>query len=93
MKFTHRIALVAMSGAMLTGCSSSRNYNESSIYSNLTPELKTLSERPSDVRRNIAIVNNANLRMLGDDLGRTFYTSNPSRLSPFPVVSYSGNPW
>ena len=93
MKFTHRIALVAMSGAMLTGCSSSRSYSESSIYSNLTPELKTLSERPSDVRRNLAVVNNANLRMLGDDLGRVFYTNHPSRLSPFPVVSYSGIPW
>ena len=39
MKFTQRIALVAMSGAMLTGCASSNSYDASKIYSNLTPEL------------------------------------------------------
>ena len=94
MKRTQPIALVALSGALRTGCTTSSQHGSASgIYSNLTPELQTLSERPSDVTRNLAVVNNANMRMIGDDLGRAFYTNHPSRLSPFPVLSYSGIPW
>ena len=75
--------------SLFTGCS----YSRSSLYHNLTPELQGMADRPEDVKRNWAMVDNANLRMLGDDLGRTFYTNHPSRLSPYPVLSLTGNPW
>lgn len=94
MKNTQRIALIALTGALLTGCTASSQHGSSArLYSNLTPELSGTHERPIDVTRNIAIVNNVNLRMLSDDLGKVFYTSHPSRLSPFPPLSFTGNPY
>ena len=80
MKLIQRIAVFTIAGATLTGCE-------------LTPELQGLHERPVDVHRNFAIVNNVNLRLLSNDLGRTFYTNHPSRLTPYPVMSLTGNPW
>ncbi len=62
------------------------------ISSNLTPELAGLVERPIDVDRNLSISSNQNWRMFSDDWGRVFYTDHPSRLSPMPIVSTSGNP-
>ena len=32
--------------------------------------------------KDLALTYNFNLRMLGSDLGRAFYTNRPSRLSP-----------
>lgn len=94
MKYMQRIALIALTGALLTGCTASSQHGSAAgLYSNLTPELQGTHERPIDVTRNVAIVNNLNLRMLSDDLGRTFYTSYPSRLSSFPVMSFTGNPY
>ncbi len=95
MKLIQRIAVFTIAGAMLTGCESSARQTTSlgDILSDPTPELRGLQERPVDVYRNLAIVNNANMRMLSDDLGRTFYTNHPSRLSPYPIMSLNGNPW
>ena len=94
MKLIQRIAVFTIAGAMLTGCeSSSRQVSLGSILADPTPELQGLYERPVDVYRNFAIVKNANLRLLSDDLGRTFYTNHPSRLTPYPVMSLTGNPW
>lgn len=77
----------------LSGCS--RDHTDVSyrgITTNLTPELQGLQERPIDVSRNMRVAQNQNWRMFSDDLGRFFYTDHPSRLSPMPVVSTSGNP-
>lgn len=76
--------------ATLVGCESQ---NRSALYSNLTPELQGLHERPVDVERNVAYTNNFNMRMISDDLGRVFYTNSPSRLSGFPPMSLTGNPY
>ncbi len=95
MKLIQRIAVFTIAVAMLTGCESStpKSGGLGAILADLTPELQGYQERPIDVKRNLAIVNNANLRGLSDDLGRTFYTNHPSRLTPYPVMSLSGNPW
>lgn len=88
-------ALVAtLSAAALAGCeSSSGAYSYSNIARNITPEMSTLTERPVDVDRHIAVNNNQNLRMMNNDWGRIFYTHQPSRLSPYPVYGTSGQPW
>ena len=78
---------------MIKARNKERNEFYRNLYRNPTPELMGLHERPIDVYRNLAIVNNAHLRLLSDDLGRTFYTNHPSRLSPYPVMSLTGNPW
>ena len=64
-----------------TGCSTS-----------LTPEMRGTVERPADVSNHVTYTNNANWRMFNDDLGRSFYTDHPSRLSPFPIMYTSGMP-
>ena len=94
MKLIQQIAVFTIAGAMLTGCESSATKTSlGSILDDPTPELRGIHERPVDVYRNMAVVNNANLRMLSNDLGRTFYTNHPSRLSPYPIMSLNGNPW
>ena len=76
----------------LAGCQSGDPLSYHGIKRDLTPELQGMVERPVDVSRNLAVNNNQNLRMLSDDIGRTFYTNHPSMLSPFPVIHTSGNP-
>ena len=89
-----RLALTVLAGcaAALAGCSSTDNVSYNAITWNLTPELHGMSERGVDANRHLATTNNANVRMFFDDVGRTFYTDHPSRLSPMPVVYTSGNP-
>ena len=74
----------------LIGCAPT---NRNDIVTNLTPELQGLHERPSDVYGNMAVTHNSNIRMISDDLGRVFMTNRPSTLSPFPIITYSGNPF
>ncbi len=77
----------------LAGCQTTADpLSYHAIRRDLTPELQGLVERPIDVDRNLAANNNQNLRMMWEDLGRTFYTSRPSILSPMPVVHTSGIP-
>lgn len=80
--------------ALLAGCETDDEMRVSTddILDDLTPELQTLTERPVDVDRNLAVNNNQNDRMFWDDLGRVFYTNQPSTLSPYPIVSTSGVP-
>ncbi len=76
----------------LVGCQTADPLSYHAIKSDLTPELQGLVERPVDVDRNLAANNNQNLRMMWDDIGRTFYTDQPSMLSPMPIIHTSGNP-
>lgn len=98
MKYITRSAvfgLVAAAASMsFVGCASTNidDVSHRSIFSNLTPEMRTTSERPVDVERHMAATNNGNTRAFWNDLGSTFYTDYPSRLSPFPIFSSSGMP-
>ena len=57
-----------------------------------TPELISTRQRPVDVDRQLAYMKNVNNRSFWDDLSRAFYTDHPSRLSPYPIMSTSGEP-
>jgi len=79
----------------LTGCQKSSTEEDVSYFAitrNLTPELLTLSERPIDVDRNMAVQRNQNYRMFWGDLGRFIYTDRASDLSPYPIQRTSGIP-
>ncbi|MBM4108910.1 MAG: hypothetical protein FJ255_08910 [Phycisphaerae bacterium] len=52
------------------------------LRSDPSPNMETMYERQVDIDNNIAIVNDANLRMLHQDLGRLLLLSRPSRLTP-----------
>lgn len=85
------LAMVALGGA---GCQSSNPYNVSfdSIRDNPTPEMMTLSERPVDVDRHVGYTDNVNVRLMWEDIGRTWYADHPSRLSPSDIIYISGKP-
>jgi hypothetical protein len=76
----------------LAGCSGGGGSSYGSISRNLTPDLRGLAERPVDMDSHIAYANDTDWRTFWEDLGRTFYTDHPSRLSPFPIVYTSGMP-
>lgn len=87
------IALVVCLGGSLTGCAKDPLATDfDSITGDLTPELQTQAERPSDVQRNMAVTFDQNGRMFWNDLGRVWLTDRPSILSPYFVVPTSGNP-
>ena len=89
-----QLASITLVAAFAAGCSSSSGqYSYSSISKDITPELSTLTERPIDIDRSIAVNNNQNLRMMTSDWGRMFYTQQPSRLSPYPIIATSGQPF
>lgn len=54
---------------------------DAQVRANLTPELKTLAQRPIDVDNRIALTIDENLRMANQDLGRIFLLDRPSRLA------------
>jgi len=90
---TSLLPALAITGlACLGGCQSGVSTDFNSIAANPTPELQGTVERRIDVDRHMAITNDLNKRMFSDDLGRSFYTDHPSRLSPFPILSTSGMP-
>lgn len=76
-------ALVATAG--LVGCESESANRDKLIRNNLTPELDTLHERPSDIDNAIAITMDENGRMFNEDLGRMWLLNRPSRLTPEPM--------
>jgi hypothetical protein len=76
----------------LTGCQRMDPLSYKSIRSDPTPELQGTGERPVDINRHLAVVDNLNMRMASDDLGRIWYTNSPSYLSPMPVTTLSGVP-
>ena len=79
-------------GAM--GCSSTGQPGSSysSISGNPTPEWSSMGERPIDRDSHYAIMANTNRLNFGSDLARVWYLDHPSRLSPFPILSASGQP-
>lgn len=55
------------------------------ILGNLTPELRTTSQRPEDIDAAIARSFDLNWRLMWEDLGRFFLTDRASRLTPKPM--------
>lgn len=94
----HRIpsaGLLLLAGLVCTlgACQSDPNdVSFDGIRKNLTPELQSQAERPSDIDRNLAVTFDTNGRMIWNDLGRAFYTDRPSMLSPFPFAPTGGQP-
>lgn len=86
------VALVAAPGCSSTAKDPTTNVSYGALTSDLTPELRATTERPVDVDRHLAVMKNANWKSFWNDLGRTFYTDHPSRLSPYPIGSLSGVP-
>jgi hypothetical protein len=85
------ISAVALIG--LAGCGSNPNdVSFDAITGDLTPHLLGLTERDVDADRNIAVMKNQNIRMMWGDLGRAFLWDRPSRLSPYDIISTSGQP-
>jgi hypothetical protein len=56
------------------------------------PEMASTADRWVDYADNYAYMRNVNHRSFLDDLNRTLYLGNPSRLSPYPIFDMSGNP-
>ena len=70
-------------GGMLGGCRSDKDYyNYRSISGNLTPELQGISERQVDVDRNLAVNQNADIRLMWSDLGRGLVHRQPQHPEP-----------
>ena len=95
MKTRTRILSTLLCGAVvgLTGCMTDpENVSYYSIRTDLTPELQGITERGVDIDRNMAVTNNQNLRMMWGDLGRMWLFDKPSRLSPYDIISTSGQP-
>jgi hypothetical protein len=89
-----KVACLGVGLLALAGCQQSQKdpLSYDSISGDLTPELQGTVERPVDIDRHLAVIDNQNLRMASDDLGRIWYTTGPSMLSPFPITSMSGIP-
>ena len=88
-----RIALATGAATLLLGaCNNPNDVSFGSVKSNLTPELRGVAERPSDIDRNMAVVGNQNLRMFWGDLGRLFLFDQPSMLSPYNITNTTGQP-
>jgi hypothetical protein len=69
-------------GLLAAGCNSnSAAGRDAAVRANLTPELKTLAQRPLDVDNRVALTTDENLRMANQDLGRVFLFDRPSRLA------------
>jgi hypothetical protein len=76
----------------LAGCTSEEDVSFNAISGNLTPNMQTSSQRSIDVDRSLATYKDQSWRMFWDDLGRTFYTDQPSRLTAYPGANPSGVP-
>jgi len=85
------IAPIGIGMILLTGCSSGDPIFDS-IKSNPSPELVGVANRNVDIERNMAVVGDQNLRMLTNDLNRMFLFDSPSYLSPWNIVSTTGQP-
>ena len=87
------VTTMLLGAAVLGGCTGPDGYvMYKDVRRDISPELQGTVERPVDVDAHLVVNNNANIRMITDDLGRAFYTNRPSALSPFPVVYTSGMP-
>ena len=61
-------------------------YSSTAIFASLSPDMSGLSETNAERAAGIAVTNNANRRMIRDDVNRLLLLDKPSMLSPFPVV-------
>ena len=95
MKTSCVCASLALLVATFAGCSSNKEkeLTYKDITGDLTPEMRGIAMTRDDAHTGFAVTSNTNLRLMSDDLARTFYTSTPSRLTPFPIVNNSGQPW
>ncbi|MHC4868131.1 MAG: hypothetical protein ACYTE2_00350 [Planctomycetota bacterium] len=83
---------LAVLAAGLVGCHSANDVSFAAIKSNPSPELLGVANRNVDIERNMAVVGDQNLRMLTNDLNRMFLFDSPSYLSPWNIVSTTGQP-
>jgi len=79
------LTLAGLSLALSVGCSDYSHQIASDVRSDPTPELMTLWERPVDVKNHLAVVRNANFRMMWQDLGRATLLDHPSRMTWEPM--------
>ncbi|MGI9013543.1 MAG: hypothetical protein ACR2GY_04755 [Phycisphaerales bacterium] len=88
------LTLTAVAFLAMSGCGAGDPYDVSldGITRNMTPEVRTLNQRPEDVKRHTAYANNVNSRMFWEDIHRVWYTDHPSRLNPIEIISVSGKP-
>ncbi len=90
--FRSSCLLLAVTTVGLGGCSSPDDVSFNAIKGDLTPHIVGLTERDVDIELNMAVVGNQNLRMFWGDLGRMWLFDRPSRLSPYDIISTSGQP-
>jgi len=92
MKTLSRIVLAASVVVVAAGCSNKDKVDFKSIAAKPAPEMASTADRSVDIDANYAYMRNTNYRAFWDDLQRSLYLDNPSRLSPYPIVELSGNP-
>ncbi|MCC6969855.1 MAG: hypothetical protein IT434_06485 [Phycisphaerales bacterium] len=88
-KLNRRFAafLAAAAASALVGCSTG-NYNEdlaNEVRGDLSPELDTMYERPTDIKNRESIAVDENLRLLNEDLAHLFLLERPSILADHPM--------
>lgn len=79
--------LAAAAAATLVGCSAG-DYNEdlaNEVRADLSPELDTMYERPTDIKNREALVVDENLRLLNEDMARLFLMDRSSILADHPM--------
>ena len=92
MKTLSRIVVAASVVVVAAGCSKQEKVDFKSIAAKPAPEKASTADRSVGIDANYAYMRNTNYRAFWDDLQRTIYLDNPSRLSPYPIVELSGNP-
>jgi hypothetical protein len=95
MKSVIRLSVLSLLTAFLAGCGDqfgAGDVSYSAIAGNLTPELKSLEQRPVDVDRHMAFKIDHEWRMFHDDLIRAFHADHPTRMAPYPIMYTSGQP-
>jgi len=79
--------LAAAAVGTLVGCSTG-DYNEEladEVRGDLSPELDTMHERPTDVKNRHALTVDENLRLLNEDMARLLLLDRPSILAEHPM--------
>jgi uncharacterized lipoprotein len=92
MKTLSRLVLATSVVVVAAGCSNKEKVDFKSITRHPAPEMASTADRSEDIDGNYAYMRNTNYRGFWDDLQRSLYLDNPSRLSPYPIVELSGNP-
>ena len=83
MKIRPALALALLvAGSLGAGCAgNTAAARDAQVRANLTPELKTLSQRPIDVDNRTTLTFDENSRMANEDLQRFWLIDRPSRLA------------